>query len=207
MNMLLVCHRIAVLTSVDLVDTVRPADLIGLPVQGLGPWRPDFPHDRSAPRIRYAARGHCADLPTGRWNPFVDKVRRIRPAHTPDAARTCCGILGRWSDGRRRIARIAVTPLVPGSSAMGFHFVRLRRFHAGDVRASISVGYGVARDVLAAVLPLVLAVPDGEVASRNIPFDPAVDPVDGQARGDRADPRHLGRTPDGAPRHRQSPAE
>jgi hypothetical protein len=55
--------------------------------------------------------------------------------------------------------------------------------------------------VLAAALPLVLAVPDGDVRLlENVPFGPALEPVDGAGDFDRI-LRHLGRKPDWAQRY------
>jgi uncharacterized protein (TIGR03086 family) len=78
---------------------------------------------------------------------------------------------------------------------MGFHFVDYV-VHGWDVAASLGVDYQLPADVLKAVLPLVLAVPDGEVRDlESVPFDHALEPADGATDFDRI-LRHLGRTPD-----------
>ena len=49
----------------------------------------------------------------------------------------------------------------PGAMAMGFHFVDYA-VHGWDVAASLGVPYELPADVVAAVLPLALFVPDGD---------------------------------------------
>ena len=49
----------------------------------------------------------------------------------------------------------------PGAMAMGFHFVDYV-VHGWDVAASLGVPYELPAEVVAAVLPLALAVPDGD---------------------------------------------
>ena len=51
--------------------------------------------------------------------------------------------------------------VVPGETAMGFHFVDYV-VHGWDVAATLGMPFTLPDDVVAAVLPLVMAVPDGE---------------------------------------------
>ena len=82
----------------------------------------------------------------------------------------------------------------PGSIAMGFHFVDYV-VHAWDVAASLGVDYELPEHVLAAALPLVLAIPDGDVRDlENVPFDRAVQSGGGADDFSRI-LRHLGRDP------------
>jgi uncharacterized protein (TIGR03086 family) len=61
--------------------------------------------------------------------------------------------------------------------AMGFHFVDYV-VHGWDVAATLGVPYGLPTDVVAAVLPLVLGVPDGDFREQDgSPFARAVEPV------------------------------
>lgn len=81
-----------------------------------------------------------------------------------------------------------------GAMAMGFHFVDYV-VHGWDVAASLGVPYHLPADVVDAVRPLALAVPDGDFrAVAGAPFAPAVQQ---QGTGDFAQIlRHLGRRPD-----------
>ncbi len=81
----------------------------------------------------------------------------------------------------------------PGAMAIGFHFVDYV-VHGWDVAASLGVPYELPAAVVDAVLPLVLAVPDGDIrTTAGSPFAPALE------SGDRDDferiLRHLGRNP------------
>src|SRR5262249_13038806 len=82
----------------------------------------------------------------------------------------------------------------PGEQAIGFHFVDYV-VHAWDVARSIDVPFTVSDDVVAAVLPLVFAVPDGDFRTASgSPFARAIDAGDGVGDLDRA-LLHLGRSP------------
>ena len=86
----------------------------------------------------------------------------------------------------------------PGEMAMGFHFVDYA-VHGWDVAASLGVPYELPADVVAAVLPLALFVPDGDFRTGDgAPFAPAVEPS-GTDDFDRI-LRHLGRRPEWAQR-------
>lgn len=78
---------------------------------------------------------------------------------------------------------------------MGFHFVDYV-VHGWDVAASLGSDYELPTDVLSAAMPLVLAIPDGDVRLLDaVPFASAIEPVDGAGELDRI-LRHLGRSPD-----------
>jgi uncharacterized protein (TIGR03086 family) len=190
-------HRTAVTTSIELVDTVRPADL-----------------DRSTPCVSWnladllahmtiqhrgfaaAARGHGADLDNWRADTVIDAVRQD-PARTYAAAANDV-LEAFWAaadDTPFALPEFGGDAVFPGNIAMGFHFVDYV-VHGWDVAASLGVDYQLPADVLKAVLPLVLAVPDGEVRDReSVPFDRALEPADGATDFDRI-LRHLGRRPD-----------
>lgn len=62
----------------------------------------------------------------------------------------------------------------PGALAIGFHFVDYA-VHGWDVAASMGTRYELPDDVVTALLPLVMAIPDGDVRdAAAVPFDRAV---------------------------------
>lgn len=78
--------------------------------------------------------------------------------------------------------------------AIGFHLVDYA-VHGWDVAASLGTPYELPDDVVAAVLPLVMAIPDGDFRDTAAsPFDRAVD-GSGATDFDRI-LAHLGRRPD-----------
>jgi uncharacterized protein (TIGR03086 family) len=82
----------------------------------------------------------------------------------------------------------------PGAIAIGFHFVDYV-VHGWDVARSIGAPLALSDDVVAAVLPLVFVVPDGEYRTTDgAPFGPAVAAPDGASDLDRI-LSHLGRLP------------
>jgi uncharacterized protein (TIGR03086 family) len=86
----------------------------------------------------------------------------------------------------------------PGALAIGFHFVDYV-VHGWDVASTIDAPFELPADVVSAVLPLVLAVPDGEYRTiAGAPFGPAVETRDGATEFDRI-LGQLGRSPRWAP--------
>jgi hypothetical protein len=78
--------------------------------------------------------------------------------------------------------------------AIGFHFVDYV-VHGWDVARSIGTSLELPDDVIAAALPVALAVPDGEFrAAAGAPFQPAVGGDESAAGLDRI-LLHLGRSP------------
>lgn len=87
---------------------------------------------------------------------------------------------------------------VPGAMAIGFHFVDYV-VHAWDVACTIDAPFELPTEVIDAVLPLVLAVPDGEFREADgAPFARAITATDAVSDIDRI-LLHLGRTPKWAP--------
>jgi uncharacterized protein (TIGR03086 family) len=83
---------------------------------------------------------------------------------------------------------------VAGTMAMGFHFVDYV-VHGWDVEATLGLPHRLPDDVIAAALPLVFAVPDGDLrAAPRAPFARALEP--GGADDFERILRHLGRRPD-----------
>jgi uncharacterized protein (TIGR03086 family) len=86
----------------------------------------------------------------------------------------------------------------PGALAIGFHFVDYV-VHGWDVARAIDAPFELPADVVAAVLPFVLAVPDGEYRTiAGAPFGPAVATHDAATDFDRI-LSHLGRLPHWVP--------
>ena len=86
----------------------------------------------------------------------------------------------------------------PGAVAIGFQFVDYVA-HGWDVARSIGAPFVLQHDVVAAVLPLVFVIPDGEYRTMDgAPFGPAIAAPDGASDLDRI-LSHLGRSPDWKP--------
>src|SRR5690349_4885478 len=191
-------RRIAVLQSIDIVNTVTRADL-----------------DRPTPCERWtlfdllahmtvqhhgfaaAARGLGADLNTWSVDTVTDAVKADHVLAYADAAHDVIDAFA--ADGtpeaRFELPEFGDNAVFPGEMAMGFHYVDYV-VHGWDVAASLGVPYGLPADVVAGVLPLALAVPDGDFrAVEGAPFDRALEPA-----GDDLERilRHLGRRPDWA---------
>ncbi|OBI79900.1 TIGR03086 family protein [Mycobacterium sp. 1245805.9] len=82
----------------------------------------------------------------------------------------------------------------PGAIAIGFHFVDYV-VHGWDVARSIGAEFALPDDVVAAALPLVFVIPDGDYRTTDgAPFGPAVAAPDGASDLDRI-LSHLGRSP------------
>ena len=81
----------------------------------------------------------------------------------------------------------------PGARAIGFHFVDYV-VHGWDVARSLGVAFELPSEVVAAVLPLALAVPGGDRRGAGKPFMPAVTGNGAAGDLDRI-LGHLGRSP------------
>ncbi len=144
-----------------------------------------------------AARGHGANRDIWRADSVIGDVRRDPGRVYADAAHD---VLDAFSakgidDAPFTLPEFGENAVFPGAIAMGFHFVDYV-VHGWDVAASLGVDYGVSTEVLSAAMPLVLAIPDGDVRLLDaVPFAPAVEPVEGAGELDRI-LRHLGRRPD-----------
>jgi uncharacterized protein (TIGR03086 family) len=195
-------HRTAVLRSIDVVDTVAHADL-GRPTPCNGWTLLDLLAHMTVQHRGFAAaaRGFGADL--GRWDAqsVVDAVRTDHVRTYTDAARDVIDAFG--ADGtpeaRFELPEFGEGAVFPGAMAMGFHFVDYV-VHGWDVAASLGAPYELPNDVIEAVLPLALAVPDGDIRTiAGAPFAPALE--------DRGTDdfenllRHLGRDPEWAQRY------
>lgn len=80
----------------------------------------------------------------------------------------------------------------PGARAIGFHFIDYV-VHGWDVARSLGIAFDLPSEVVAAVLPLALAVPDDRRGT-GAPFMPAV-PDNGEVSDLDRILAHLGRSP------------
>ncbi|MCV7411353.1 hypothetical protein AWC05_19830 [Mycobacterium florentinum] len=195
-------HHIAVLHSIDIVKTVARHDF-GRPTPCGGWTLLDLLAHMTVQHRGFAAaaRGAGADLANWNVDAVVDAVRADHARAYADAALDVIDAFA--ADGTPEavfeLPEFGAGATVPGAMAMGFHFVDYV-VHGWDVAASRGQPYELPADVVAAALPLVLAVPDGEFRSgQGAPFGPAIAPTD----GDDFDRilRHLGRRPDWAQRY------
>lgn len=189
-------HRIAVLASIGIVDTVRRTDLDRVTPCAGWTLRDLLVHMTVQHRgFAAAARGDGADPAIWRPETVLASVTADPAAAYAVAARDVLDAFAgeETPDVDFALPEIGPGVTVPGRMAMGFHFVDYV-VHGWDVAATLDVGHDLPADVIAAVLPLALAVPDGDFrATPGAPFAPAVqDP--GADDFDRI-LRHLGRTP------------
>ena len=195
-------HRIAVCASIDIVDTVRSTDLDRpTPCEG---WKLiDLLAHMTAQHRGFAAaaRGLGADLETWRVDSVIDAVTSNPARAYSDAARDVLEAFAAdgTAESQFAIPEFGEGAVFPGAMAMGFHFVDYV-VHGWDVAASLGVPYELPAGVVAAALPLALAVPDGEFRTMDkAPFAPAVEP--GGTDDFTRMLNHLGRRPDWTQRH------
>jgi uncharacterized protein (TIGR03086 family) len=190
-------HRIAVLKSIDVVDSVRLSDLDRTtPCEG---WNlADLLAHMTVQHRGFAAaaRGLGADPAVWRVDSVVDAVTADPQRAYSEAAHD---VLEAFEDDGTADAPFALPEfgegaVFPGEMAMGFHFVDYV-VHGWDVAASLGVPFELPADVVAAVRPLVRAVPDGDFRTMaGAPFAPAVEQVGTDDFEQIL--RYLGRRPD-----------
>ena len=192
-------HRIAVLNSIALVDSVRVADL-DAPTPCAGWDLADLLAHMTAQHRGFsaAARGFGDDADVWRADAVSDAITADPGGTYADAARD---VLAAFADDAALQATFALPEFgpnatFPGAIAIGFHFIDYV-VHGWDVAASLGVPCALPDDVVDAALPLALAVPDGEFRENpEVPFARAVD-AESVTNLDRM-LRHLGRSPDWA---------
>ncbi len=190
-------HRIAVLQSIDIVDTVRLTDLDRTtPCEG---WNlADLLAHMTVQHRGFAAaaRGLGADPDVWRVENVVEPVRADPGRAYSEAAHDVLDAFAvdGTADASFALPEFGEGAVFPGTMAMGFHFVDYV-VHGWDVAASLGVPFELPIDVIEAVLPLALAVPEGDFRTMaGAPFAPAVE-QDGTGDLNRI-LRHLGRRPD-----------
>ncbi len=194
-------HRIAVLKSIDVVDSVRPTDLDrATPCEG---WNlADLLAHMTVQHRGFAAaaRGLGTDPDVWRVENVVAAVRADPGRAYSESAHDVLDAFAAdgTADAPFALPEFGEGAVFPGAMAMGFHFVDYV-VHGWDVAASLDVPYELPADVVAAVLPLALAVPDGKFRTMaGAPFARAVE--QGGADDFERILRHLGRRPDWAQR-------
>lgn len=190
-------HRIAVLRSVEAVDPVRPSDL-DQPTPCSDWTLGDLLAHMTVQHRGFAAaaRGHGADEAVWNVESVADAVRAdpagsyAAAAHDVLDAFAADGV----TEATFALPEFGPDATFPGALAIGFHFVDYV-VHGWDIAASLGVAYELPDDVVAAVLPLVMAIPDGDFRDdSSSPFGRA---VNGSATTDFEKVLlHLGRTPD-----------
>jgi uncharacterized protein (TIGR03086 family) len=194
---LLALHRTAVLASIDVVNTVGPDDLTR-PTPCAGWNLVDLLAHMTVQHRGFAAAARgCGDDPEF-WRPetvlasvtadpagaYAAAAHDVLDAFAADGTPDVEFALPDFGPGAK----------VPGVMAMGFHFVDYV-VHGWDVAAALGAPYELPADVLTAVLPLAMAVPDGEFREQaGAPFARSVAP-EGTDDFTRI-LRHLGRRPD-----------
>ncbi|HWF29146.1 MAG TPA: TIGR03086 family metal-binding protein [Mycobacterium sp.] len=194
-------HRTAVLASVDVVATVTRDDL-GRPTPCAGWNLLDL-----LAHMTVQHHGFAAAARGGGDSPTIWASARVADAVAADPGGTYAGAAADVLDAFAADGVLDATfPLpefgpgatFPGAMAIGFHFVDYV-VHGWDVARSIGARFALPDDVVAAVLPLVFVVPDGEYRTTDgAPFGPAIAAPDGATDLDRI-LSHLGRSPDWKP--------
>jgi uncharacterized protein (TIGR03086 family) len=192
-------HRIAVLNSIALVDSVRAADL-DAPTPCAGWKLADLLAHMTAQHRGFAAaaNGFGADADIWRADAVMGAITADPGGTYADAARD---VLAAFADDAAIQASFSLPEFgpnatFPGAIAIGFHFIDYV-VHGWDVAESLGAAYTLPDDVVDAALPLAFAVPDGDFRETpGAPFSRAVD-TPTATNLDRI-LRHLGRSPDWA---------
>ena len=195
-------HRIAVLNSIALVDSVRVTDLHA-PTPCAGWDLADLLAHMTVQHRGFsmAARGFGDDPAAWRADSVMDAITADPGGTYADAARD---VLAAFADDAVLQASFALPEFgpnatFPGAIAIGFHFIDYV-VHGWDVAESLGAAYTLPDDVVDAALPLALAVPDGDFRElADAPFARALDHPDAPSttKLDRI-LRHLGRSTDRA---------
>lgn len=189
---LLTAHRRAILASVDIVNTVGRTDLQRPTPCAAWDLADLLAHMTVQHRgFAAAARGSGSDLVL--WDP--DSVRDTQDP-VGDYAAAAHDVLDAFAgaDPESQFALPELGASVPAEMAIGFHLIDYA-VHGWDVAAGLGVPFTLPDDdVVAAALPLALAVPDGDFRSMpDAPFGPAR--TDDSTTDFERLLRHLGRDP------------
>jgi uncharacterized protein (TIGR03086 family) len=190
-------HRTAVRASVDIVNAVKLDDLRN-PTPCAGWTLQDLLAHMTAQHHGFgaAARGHGADLAV--WDPAAVAGAIAADPGSAYAASADDVLYAFEADGvldaTFALPEFGPGATFPGAMAIAFHFVDYV-VHGWDVARAIGTTFELPDEVVAAVLPLALAVPDGEIrATDGAPFGPAVTSEAAASDLDRI-VAHLGRSP------------
>lgn len=194
-------HRVAVLASVDVASTVTIEDLFR--VTPCADWNlADLLTHMTVQHRGFAAaaRGHGADPAI--WQPAtVADAVAADPAgsYAAAAAEVIAAFAGAdVLDAPFALPEFGPGAIFPGSLAIGFHFADYV-VHGWDVARTMGCPFALPADVVAAVLPIALAVPDADFRTAdNAPFGPAIRSCDQANELDRI-VAHLGRSPQWKP--------
>ena len=190
-------HRTAVAASVDVVNAITRDDL-NRPTPCAGWNLAALLTHMTVQHYGFAAsaRGGGADLAL--WQPAtVAEAVAADPAGAYAAA--AADVLDAFSadgvlDATFALPEFGPGATVPGAMAIGFHFVDYV-VHGWDVARTIDAPFELPTEVMHAVLPLVLAVPDGEFReTEGAPFARAITATDAASDIERI-LLHLGRSP------------
>ena len=195
-------HRLSVLKSIDVVNSVTPADF-DRPTPCEGWTLFDLLAHMTVQHRGFAAaaRGSGADPEVWRVESVANAVRTDPRGAYADAAHDVLEAFAAngTADAPFALPEFGEGAVFPGAMAMGFHFVDYV-VHGWDIAESLGVRYELPSAVVDAVLPLVLAVPDGDFrTTAGSPFAPALESVDGDDFERIL--RHLGRNPVWAQRY------
>lgn len=189
-------HRVAVLRSLAAVDAVQLSDL-DRPTPCADWTLADLVAHMTVQHRGFAAaaRGHGADESVWDVETVADAVRAdpcgayAAAAHDVLDAFAADGLM----EATLALPEFGQDATFSGALAIGFHFVDYA-VHGWDVAASLGSRYELPDDVVAALLPLVMAIPDGDFRDSTVsPFDRAINAS--AATDFEKILLHLGRTP------------
>jgi uncharacterized protein (TIGR03086 family) len=194
-------HRTAVDTSVDVVNGVTLDDL-DRPTPCAGWNLADLLAHMTVQHYGFAAaaRGNGADLAVWEQATVAGAVA-ADPAGA--YAKAATEVLDAFSadgvlDATFALPEFGPDATFPGSMAIGFHFVDYV-VHGWDVARTIGAPFELPADVISAVLPMTLAIPDGDFReAEGSPFARAITPTGEASELDRV-LLHLGRSPQWSP--------
>lgn len=195
-------HRLAVQASVDVVAAVTPHDL-RRPTPCAGWDLLDLLVHMTVQHHGFVAAARGAGDSPDAWAPSDRLADAVASDPGGTYAAAAADLLDAFAvdgvlDTTFALPEFGSGATFPGAMAIGFHFVDYV-VHGWDVARSIGAPLTLPDDVVAAVLPLVFVVPDGDYRTTNgAPFGPAIAAPDGASDLDRI-LSHLGRSPDWKP--------
>jgi len=194
-------HRTAVLASVDVVSAVSTDDL-SRPTPCVGWNLSDLLAHMTVQHRGFAAAAHGRGADPAVWDPAtVADAVASDPAATYSVAANA--VVDAFAGAEVLDASFALPEFgpgatFPGSVAISFHFVDYV-VHGWDVARTLGHRFELPDDVVAAVLPIALLVPDGDFrTAANAFFGPAI-PSPGSDDDLGRILAYLGRSPEWTP--------